>query len=51
MRGAVQKQKNCPNIVVSAEAGIQEKQSLMDVRFRGRMALNGGFGTAPYRGL
>ena len=28
--GAVQKQKKCPKIVMPAEAGIREKQSLMD---------------------
>ncbi len=32
LKEAVQKQKNCPKIVMPAEAGIQEKQSLMDSR-------------------
>ncbi len=35
---AVQKQKNRPKFVRPAEAGIQEKQSLMDSGFRGNDA-------------
>ncbi len=36
--GAVRKQKNGPKIIMPAEAGSQEKQSLMGTRFRGNDA-------------